>query len=168
MFDAALWEQLAPHRRRALFLDSNLLLLLVAGRMGPAVFGHFKRVGFSFEDAVFLNVVAARFHSLLTTPAVLAETSNLGGYAPLPTAATFRQVLASWIAAANESFRPALTVTARATYAAHGFTDATISVIADAENAVVLTADLLLLLELESHGVACLNFKHLRLMRLLG
>jgi hypothetical protein len=168
MSDTLLRQVLAPHLRRSLFLDSNLLLLLVAGLMGPTLFSHFKRAGLTFEDAVLVRAIAAKFRACLTTPSVLAETSNLGGYAPSETATAFRSLLAAWIGTSLEALRPSTAVTPRRTYAMHGFTDATIALLAETEDAVVLTADVQLFLELETLGLPCINFRHLQAMRLLG
>jgi hypothetical protein len=71
-------ELIAKCRANGLFLDSNLLLLLLIGAVERGLVIRFKRTRvFLQEDYDLLCDVVAQFTRVVTTPHVLAEVSNL-------------------------------------------------------------------------------------------
>ena len=63
---------------RGLFIDANLLILLVVGRVGSDLIGEHRRLrGFSVADYELLVDFTADYDVIYVTPNTLAETSNL-------------------------------------------------------------------------------------------
>ena len=67
-------------RRPAVLLDTNLFVLLVVGRVAPALVGVHKRLR-AYDSAAntLLGNVLTGFDVLVSTPNILTETSNLLG-----------------------------------------------------------------------------------------
>lgn len=64
------------YRRKGIIVDTNLLLLALIG--GTSSIGEFKRTrGYSDEDYQLLLKVIDQFETLVSTPHILAEVSNL-------------------------------------------------------------------------------------------
>ena len=79
------WQEkiYAQHVGKKLILDANLLLVLLIGIFNVGWLGKFKRVvGYSGQDYDLLVQFLAAFPTLLTTPHILAEVSNLAGGLP--------------------------------------------------------------------------------------
>jgi hypothetical protein len=166
MASSAIADFVSRHTNNSVLLDSNLLVVLIGSELGPEEFKKLKRAEFSFEDAILLRAVVAQYRAIVTTPAILAEASNLAGFAPERTAAACRILLGQWLEGVEEINERGLSVVEYETYPRLGFTDATAARIAEAKH-VVLTADVGLYLDLESHDLPCLNFRHLQAARLL-
>jgi len=67
-------------RRKSVLVDSNLLLLLFVGDIDPLHVRKFKRTQkYSEDDYWTLHSLLAAFETVVTTPNILTETSNLGG-----------------------------------------------------------------------------------------
>ncbi|MEX2271327.1 MAG: hypothetical protein WD690_07660 [Vicinamibacterales bacterium] len=148
--------------RDGLLLDSNLLLILIAGALGRWYFTQFKKAaGFVYEDAQQLSRIVQQFPRLVTTPSVLAETSNLGGYTSPVLAIAFRRALRRWLSKQDERQLSGVSVTSHDVYETLGFTDASLALLADTRT-TVLTVDYRLYEYLTSRGLTCLNFNHLR------
>ena len=65
---------------RGVFMDANLLVLLVGGTLNPAIIGRHKRLRtFGLEDFERLQQVVSEFKHVLVTPNTLTEASNLLG-----------------------------------------------------------------------------------------
>lgn len=65
---------------RTVFLDANLFVLLVVGRVSPAYIEKHKRLRAYDADAfTLLGTLLNGFDALVATPNVLTETSNLLG-----------------------------------------------------------------------------------------
>lgn len=63
---------------RGYFIDSNLLVLFVAGREDPALIARHRRLeGYSIGDYVLLLQMVDKVDQVLVTPNTLTETSNL-------------------------------------------------------------------------------------------
>ncbi len=71
-------ELFSRHVGKNIALDSNLLLVLIAGSLGFQLFKSFKRVSdYTMEDYELLIRLLRSFTVLITTPHVLTEVSNL-------------------------------------------------------------------------------------------
>jgi rRNA-processing protein FCF1 len=69
---------LQKYRGKKVFVDSNLLLLLLVGSYDPSLIARFKRVEkYSVDDFELLRTFVLLFSTVVTTPHVLTEVSNL-------------------------------------------------------------------------------------------
>ena len=65
---------------RGVFVDANLLVLLVGGTLDPAIIGRHRRLqAFDPEDFECMQQVVSKFKHVLVTPNTLTEASNLLG-----------------------------------------------------------------------------------------
>lgn len=147
---------------RELLIDSNLLLLLLVARIGPDLIGRCPRTEeytrFSLE---LLLAELSRFQSLVTTPNILTEVSNLSRKIPEHLRNQLRVFLAAWLELSREECILSRSAVGERSYVRLGLTDAAITVLAR-QGATVLTADLGLYLELSDLGADVINFNHLR------
>lgn len=65
------------HGARGILLDTNVLLLLLFAVYQPNMIGRKRLEKYSADDGALLRQYVGRFGRILTTPHVLAETSNL-------------------------------------------------------------------------------------------
>lgn len=64
--------------KRRLLLDTNLLVLLIAGSVSPDVITRHRRLReYTVDDFLQLRSIVAGVRQLLSTPNILSETSNL-------------------------------------------------------------------------------------------
>jgi hypothetical protein len=67
-----------PAQPESLILDANLLVLLVVGSVDERQVPSFRRTrAYTREDFHLLNGFMARFRTLVVTPHILAEATNL-------------------------------------------------------------------------------------------
>ena len=72
-------QLISQHRGSGLVVDTNLLLLFLIGRTNKNRISRFKRTqAYTIEDFDLLDRFMAEFKTLITTPHVLTEVSNLG------------------------------------------------------------------------------------------
>ena len=70
-------EEVPP---RGVFVDANLLVLLVAGALDPDIIARHRRLRtFGLEDFERVREMVSRFECVLVTPNTLTEASNLLG-----------------------------------------------------------------------------------------
>jgi rRNA-processing protein FCF1 len=156
---------------KAVLLDSNLLLVFLAGFLGARGFKSFKRVsGYTFGDHELLARLLGSFSILLTTPHILTEVSNLANsltgslkndwdknFAALVRSERTRiGVREKWTSAADLSDSPE--------FFPFGISDTAIARLAS--EALVVTGDYRLSGFLRKRGVSALNFNDLRRLRL--
>jgi hypothetical protein len=141
---------------RLMLLDTNLVLLHIAGSCGQV--SRFKRTAslFTVDDYALLTRQQTRFRGLATTPAILAEASDL-----LPAQTPLMHALADFAREAVELAAPAQTVVADPAFDRLGFSDVMSICVAD-ESVEVFTGDFSLHGELASRGKHVTNFNHLR------
>ena len=71
---------LEKHKRGGIVIDTNILLLLVVGAYNPNEITQFKRTQkFIPEDYFTLRKLLKLYATVLTTPNILTEVSNLAG-----------------------------------------------------------------------------------------
>lgn len=68
---------ISQHRDHGIFLDTNVLLLFIFALYQPSKIGSKRLSKYSKEDGELLIQYVQKFSRILTTPHVLAETSNL-------------------------------------------------------------------------------------------
>lgn len=151
------------HRSNGVIVDSNLLLLLVIGSTNENRVPQFDRTQqYTVDDFRLLQEIVAECRSVLTTPHVLTEVSNLAKLRN-PELSKARAKLREISEATEEFYEPSRHVMADATFVSFGLTDAAIRLIAD-RPALVLTDDLPLFHYLSRKGLDAINFNHLRVL----
>ena len=161
-------EQLfARYVGKSVVLDSNLLLVFLAGSLDARLFGRFKRIrDYTLKDYELLVSLLSSFTVLLTTPHILTEVSNLANSLPDWFKPDWHRNIATLLASQHEipglreRWTPALELSLMPEFAAFGITDAAVTKLA--EEALVVTADYRLSGVLQSQGVPVLNFCDLR------
>ncbi len=148
---------------KKVLIDTNLLLLFLLGSVDRKHVGNHKRLrGFSdFEFEALLKLLASATQ-FVTTPHILAETSNLldiGKRADVATANAF----ITFVQAAEEICVSAEDVTSRPEFLKYGLTDAAIHSVV-AERISVLTVDFPLYGSLLNIGVDVTNVRHIYLL----
>jgi hypothetical protein len=148
--------------RNALFIDTNLLLVLLVGAMDPDQVERFKRTrAYSREDYVMLAVFVSGYRHMLTTPNVLTEVSNLLGQLTGSLRRRALVALGALTGELREKYLPSTDLVVHPHFPLLGLAD--ISIIRSVNTGVtVLTDDLPLYAELSSAGVDVINFNHLR------
>lgn len=146
-----------------LFIDTNLLLVLLIGVLDPAQIERFKRTkDYGRKDFELLRAFVGNYDRLLTTPNILTEVSNFVGQLsePLRRRAyiTLKNLTDSTI---EEQYWPTTELTQFPAFPMLGLAD--VSVFAAAESGVtILTADFPLYNRLTSAGLVAINYTHLR------
>jgi hypothetical protein len=143
-------------------LDSNLLVLLVAGMSSREYIGRHRRLrDYSEEDFDLLVEFIRPMSALIVTPNILTETSNLlsgiGEPARSHIAGTFRQL----VARLDERFVESERAVEQPEFPRLWLTDAAV-LMELANSHVLLTADLDLYLAASRRGHKVVNFNHLR------
>lgn len=153
----------AGRRRSAsVFVDTNLLLVLLVGALDPDQIARFKRTKAYTRDDYFLLVsFIGKYKHILTTPNVLTEVSNLMGQLSDPLLHRTRTSLARLAQDAREQYLPSKELVLDPNFAVLGLADASIAQAAGTD-VTVLTADLPLYQRLSSAGHDVVNFNHLR------
>ena len=166
-------EQLfARHAGKSVLLDSNLLLVFLAGSLDISLFGRFKRVSaYTLKDYELLVRLLSSFTILLTTPHILTEVSNLANSLPEWLKPDWHRNIATLIASQQETpglrerWTPAAELAKMPEFAAFGITDAALTNLSS--EALVVTEDYRLSGVLRSQGVPVLNFSDLRKLQQL-
>lgn len=160
------------HIGKSVALDSNLLLVLIAGSLGAQLFKSFKRVSdYRMEDYELLVTLLQSFTVLITTPHVLTEVSNLANslresykydwytyFAALVGSEKNIGVREQWIPAAELAQKPE--------FLPFGLTDTALAELTS--QALVVTEDYRLSGALKNRGIPVLNFGDLRKLRFYG
>jgi rRNA-processing protein FCF1 len=158
-------EQLfAHHAGKSVLLDSNLLLVFLAGSLDSRLFGSFKRISdYTLKDYELLVRLLSSFTTLLTTPHILTEVSNLANSLPERFKPEWHRNIAKLIA--SQSDTPGLRERWTQEFEAFGITDAALANLSS--ETLVVTEDYRLSGVLQSQGVSVLNFGDLRKLQQL-
>jgi hypothetical protein len=148
---------------RGLLIDSNLLLLLVVGRIAREFVGQHKRLEqFGPEDVDLLAEVVEDARIVVTTPNVWTEVSNLLRFRSEPLLhSELIWVLRSEIKVIEEKFILSRDVVDDYAFAELGLTDASLLLNLDNET-TLLTIDAPLFEHALSRGRRAINFHHVR------
>jgi hypothetical protein len=148
---------------KGLLIDTNLLVLLIIGALGPEQIGKHKLTSkYVAEDYDLLTSFVDQFKQISTTSTILTEASNLlEGYAYKGQEALV--LLQRIVEVADELvFDSISTMTVYSkSYIKFGLSDATIHRVAQ-ENYLILTDDLRLCAYLQGLGLLAINFNNLR------
>jgi hypothetical protein len=161
------------HAGKSVLLDSNLLLVLLSGLLGPHLFKRFKRISdYTINDYELLVRLLGHFTVLLTTPHVLTEVSNLANSLNETYKRDWCMNLATLIASEQEAvgirekWIPATELARMPEFVAFGITDAALTRLSS--EALVITEDYRLSGMLNGQGTHVLNFGDLRKMQLFA
>lgn len=158
MSGSVLAQLVSKYQTRGVLVDANILLLYMVGGYDRKLIDIFKRTQtFNVQDYKLVAAFLSVFRSIVTTPNILTEVSNLSAQLPTQYFERFRlqiQVL-------NEAYVPSATASSERYFARCGLTDAGIMALAK-DRFLVLTDDFRLSNVLAAIGVDCINFNHIR------
>ena len=138
------------------------MLLLFVGSFERDLITSFKRLNtFTPEDYDTLVAVIKLFGSIVTTPNILTEVSNLSGELRDQMKNAYYGSFAHSLTLLNETYVRSADVVRTPIFRALGITDAAITLTAR-KGLLVLTEDLTLYRYLLSNRIDALNFNHLR------
>lgn len=143
-------------------VDSNLLLLYLVGKCDPRIIPRFTRTQkYTVKDFELLSKLLDRvFRTVLTTPNILTEVSNLATKLPEHERRAFFAEMEKHIKILDERYLPSSTASRDRNYRTLGLTDAVVLNLSP--GVLVLTDDLPLYSVIASRGHDVLNFTHLR------
>lgn len=143
----------------ALFIDANLIVLLVVGQAGRELIAKHRRTrGFTVEDYERLIRATSRVDELRVTPNTLTEASNLLGQHGEPERSQLLLTLRALIERSPETVVASVDAARRDTFPRLGLTDAALLEVVSAD-APLLTVDLdLYVAALAGGEEAAINF----------
>lgn len=147
---------------RGIILDAQLLVLLIAGLAGPHYVRRHKRLAaFDGRDFELLQGLLARAATVVVTPHVLAEASNLVRQIGEPARSEMTATLGRLTQGMVERHVPATSAMAGEAFLRLGLTDAALLAIDEAQ-LTLLTADTDLYLAASRAGRPVENFNFVR------
>jgi rRNA-processing protein FCF1 len=150
------------HASKGVIVDTNILVLFIVGCFDPQRIPRFKRTcQFQVTDFNLLVQLLASFHRRVTTPSILAETSNHVSQLGEPARGQCLRKLAEIIGKLEERYVASAELAIEDTFPLIGLTDTSIQRAAK-DGLLVLTDDLTLANRLASRGMAAINFNHIR------
>ena len=149
--------------RKGIFIDANLLVLLVVGATDQALIAKHRRLRtFMVEDYGRLVKLIEQAGQVFLTPNTLTEASNLLAQHPNPERSRFFEVLRRIIGKSEEIIVESKTASRNNAFVRLGLTDAALLEVISEETPLV-TVDLDLFVAAFAEGkVAALNFTHVQ------
>ena len=149
--------------RKGIFIDANLLVLLVVGATDQALIAKHRRLRtFLVEDYGRLVKLIEQAGQVFLTPNTLTEASNLLAQHPNPERSRFFEVLRRIIGKSEEIIVESKTASRNNAFVRLGLTDAALLEVISEETPLV-TVDLDLFVAAFAEGkVAALNFTHVQ------
>ena len=147
----------------ALFIDANLIVLLVVGLVGRDLIARHRRTRtFAVEDYDRLSLAISQVGSVRVTPNTLTEASNLLGQHGEPQRSRLLLTLRALIEQSPETVVPSVDAARHEAFPRLGLTDAALLEVVSTD-APLLTVDLnLYVAALASGDEAAINFNHWR------
>jgi hypothetical protein len=157
----------ARYAGKSILLDSNLLLVLLAGSIDLRLFGLFKRVSlYTILDYDLLVRLLRSFTKLVTTPHILTEVGNLANSLPEQYKSDWNRSVATLVGSGEteigtqERWTPATELVLMPEFLKFGIADAALTNLSS--EALVVTEDYRLSGVLRGKGIPVLNFRDLR------
>ncbi len=148
-------------RRTGLFIDTNLLVLLVVGVTGRKLIAKHRRLRTFEEDDLLVNLIGP-VDRVLVTPHTLAEASNLLAQHGEPERSQFFCLFRQFIEKSEEIDITGTDASRNRTFVRLGLTDAALLEAISAETPLV-TVDLeLYLAAVGKDPQSAINFRHLQ------
>jgi len=152
----------ALRRSRAILLDSNLLVLYLVGLAQEALIGKHKRTqSYTIEDFLLLRAILDSKRTLVTTPGVLTEVSNLARQIGDPIKAQITFLLGQICQTLDERYTESARIAKGPHFTRLGLTDSGLLDLC-AAGLPLLTDDLPLYVAATRLGCAAVNFNHIR------
>lgn len=149
------------HRSKPVLVDSNLLVLLLIGRLDPRqILTHKRTQAYTQDDYWLLESLLGYFGEMVTTPHVLAQASDLA-VVPGRKLTGLRSLFRMHVEQVQERYDESRVLVHDPCFERLGLTDAAIATLASG-GVLVITADLDLYVALQQRRIDCLNFNHLR------
>ncbi|WP_081413112.1 PIN domain-containing protein [Chitinilyticum aquatile] len=146
----------------SIILDTNLLLLYVVGSVSRSYIAKHKRLtSFTEQDFDVLSNIVRNSDSVVLTPNILTETSNLAANIADPAKTEIFVFLGCVIAELKESYIASCEVSSKFDFLRLGLTDASLVEVSSPE-LIVITADLDLHCAIQGRGDYSINFNHIR------
>jgi hypothetical protein len=146
----------------SLLVDTNLLLLWLIGHVDKSQIEKFKRTSaYTEDDFELLAVLIACYQSIVVTPHVLTEVSNLIGNLNGRLRNDALLALGAMVPTFVEEFASSNMTVKRPLFLRLGLTDAAIEGVT-ARPLTVLTDDLDLYVALSRTSIRAFNFNHIR------
>jgi hypothetical protein len=156
-------ETVSRHRGTGILVDSNLLLLLLAGLCDRSLVTKLKRLNaYRLEDFDLLFSFCRLFERTVTTPHILTEVSNLSEKGEASVVRLFFEFLSRHFMKLHEHYEQSAVLAQDTLFVRFGLADSGLSK-ASADGLLVLTDDLRLYAALERRGAPAINFNHLRM-----
>jgi hypothetical protein len=153
-----------PQKPASILVDSNLLLLLAVGLWNPRAIPSQKRLSnLTNDDFEVLRAFLSTFETIITTPHVLTEVSNLAGTASGQSRVEIFAQLASLCKILDERTLSAATLSGRLEFRVFGLTDAVLSELCS--QTPLLTQDGRLAGHLRNKGFMALTLQDVRILR---
>jgi hypothetical protein len=150
----------ALQRGGRILLDSNLLLLLTVGSFDRSLIARYKRTDtFRASDYDLLVTIVEPFTTLVTTPHILTEVSNLANSLPSSLKFDWSRHFAAQMEVFSEVREESRIVARHGLFPEFGLTDASIARLT--ENTLILTQDGRLAARLNAVHFCALNLSDL-------
>lgn len=166
-FDKQLEAFAERHRTRGILIDTNVLLLLLFSLYNPQLIGRKRLEKYTGDDGELIKQYVQRFERILTTPHVLAETSNLVGQTVEGKIKSefMERLHPMFCLDRTESFKQCV-IDGKSVALQHfvelGLTDSGLAALARRRKRLLLTDDLSLYVASISSGGDAINFTHMR------
>lgn len=149
-------------RNKSVLVDSSLLLLLFVGDIDLSHVRKFKRTQrYSEEDYRTLHGLIANFETVVTTPNILTETSNLGGALRGDYRLQFFNRIAMAAKTMLEEYRKSMECATLPMFGDFGLAD-TVAFSVAGDRHLLLTDDSHLAQYAAAHGVVVMDFNYYR------
>jgi predicted nuclease of predicted toxin-antitoxin system len=142
-------------------IDTNLLMLLAVGIHNKGYVATHKRTSMFTGDDFEVLAILIDGATIVLTPHILTEASNLLWQCAEPHKSSIRQVLADIASSCEELFLASSEVVRCTEFRKLGLTDAAVLALAD-DAVLLLTQDLDLYLAAQCRGIKAENFTHFR------
>lgn len=150
------------YRSTDVVVDTNLLILYTVGNYDPDLINKFKRTAqYERQDFNTLKLFLSYFNSVLTTPNILTEVSNLSSSLNAQVGNKFFPSFHGVIATLTEKYIASRTASEVPAFHKFGLTDSVIAQLGS-QSYLVLTDDFPLSGYLQSLGIDVINFNHIR------
>lgn len=149
---------------KGILLDTNLLLLLLVGFADPLLVGDFKRTRnqqFAETEFSLLEGIVKMFSKIVTTPHILAETSNFIFQLDDKKRPMVLKIAKDAIQSFKERRPESKNLVQSDYFLRFGLTDSSVLDLPP-KSYLVLSVDAGLVIALQKKGVDAINFNHLR------
>jgi hypothetical protein len=155
---------LRRYRKAGIILDTNILLLHFVGSLNPQIIPAFKRtITFAIEDYYTLQAMLKFTPTVVTTPNILTEVSNLLGQLSDHQKVPCFELFAKGVNLLDERYLISTTIAPMSEFGRFGITDA--GLVHLAQSHLIITEDFRLSNYLETGGAPVLNFNHVRVLK---